>query len=33
MGVERHRPVELGLWDTALTEEDFQATFQGVVED
>jgi hypothetical protein len=33
MGVERHRPVELGLWDTALTEEDFQATFQGLVED
>jgi hypothetical protein len=33
MGVERHRPLELGLWDTALTEEDFQATFQGLVED
>lgn len=31
MGVERHRPLEIGLWDTALTEEDFQATFEGVV--
>jgi hypothetical protein len=33
MGVERHRPLERGLWDTALTEEDFQTTFKGVVED
>lgn len=30
MGVERHRPVERGLWDTALTEEDFQATFESL---
>jgi len=33
MGVERHRPLELGLWDTALTEEDFRETFEGVVSD
>src|SRR5690606_26451938 len=31
MGVERHRPLELGLWDTALTEEDFRQTFEGLV--
>lgn len=30
MGVERHRPLELGLWDTALTEEDFRETFESV---
>jgi len=29
MGVERHRPLELGLWDTALTEEDFRQTFEA----
>jgi UDP-N-acetylglucosamine transferase subunit ALG13 len=30
IGVERHRPLERGLWDTALTEEDFQTTFEAV---
>jgi hypothetical protein len=30
MGVERHRPLDIGLWDTALNEEDFQATFTGL---
>ncbi|HNO79717.1 MAG TPA: GIY-YIG nuclease family protein [Phycisphaerae bacterium] len=30
MGLERHRPLELGLWDTALTEEDFQDTFDAI---
>lgn len=30
MGVERHRPLELGLWDTELTEDDFQETFQSI---
>ena len=30
MGVQRHRPVELGLWDTALSEEDFMETFRGI---
>jgi len=33
MGVERHRPLELGLWDTALTEEDFRGTFEGLAQD
>jgi hypothetical protein len=33
MGVERHRPLEIGLWDTALTEEDFKATFEGLAEE
>jgi hypothetical protein len=32
MGIERHRPVQHGLWDTALTEEDFQETFSGLVD-
>jgi single-stranded DNA-specific DHH superfamily exonuclease len=32
MGIERHRPLEIGLWDTALSEEDFQRSFEGVVE-
>lgn len=27
MGLERHRPLELGLWDTTLSEEDFMQTF------
>ncbi len=31
MGVERHRPLEIGLWDTALTEEDFKETFEGIM--
>lgn len=30
MGVSRHKGLDVGLWDTALTEEDFQATFQGL---
>jgi len=30
MGVERHRPLELGLWDTTLTEQDFMDTFGGL---
>lgn len=30
MGVERHRPTDRGLWDTALSEEDFQATFDAI---
>ena len=30
MGVERHRPLERGLWDTTLTEEDFQETFEAI---
>jgi len=30
MGIERHRPLEIGLSDTALSEDDFQATFEGV---
>ena len=30
MGVEKHRPTERGLWDTELSEEDFQATFEAI---
>jgi hypothetical protein len=30
MGVVRHRPLEVGLWDTALTEQDFKDTFEGI---
>ena len=30
MGVERHRPLERGLWDTTLSEEDFQETFDCI---
>lgn len=30
MGVVRHRPLEIGLWDTALSEEDFKQTFEGI---
>ena len=33
MGVSRHKGLERGLWDTALTEEDFKATFEGLVEE
>lgn len=33
MGVTRHKKHERGLFDTALTEEDFQATFEGLAED
>lgn len=32
MGISRHKGLDVGLFDTALTEEDFQATFQGLVE-
>ena len=30
MGVKKHRPLERGLWDTTLTEEDFQETFEAI---
>jgi hypothetical protein len=30
MGVRRHKGLDVGLWDTALTEEDFQATFEAI---
>jgi hypothetical protein len=30
MGVSRHKGLDVGLFDTALTEEDFQRTFQGL---
>ena len=30
MGVSRHKGMEVGLFDTVLTEEDFQATFKGL---
>lgn len=33
MGVTRHKRTEVGLFDTALTEEDFKATFEGLVEE
>ena len=33
MGVSRHKRVDVGLFDTVLTEEDFKATFEGVVEE
>ena len=33
MGIERQRPLELGLWDTALTEEDFRESFERLVEE
>ena len=33
MGVTRHKRTEVGLFDTVLTEEDFKATFEGVVEE
>jgi hypothetical protein len=29
MGLERHRPLNIGLWDTTLTEDDFETTFSG----
>jgi hypothetical protein len=28
MGIMRHGPLQMGLWDTALSEEDFQASFE-----
>ena len=33
MGVTRHKRTEVGLFDTVLTEEDFKATFEGLVEE
>lgn len=33
MGVSRHKRVEVGLFDTVLTEEDFKTTFGGLVEE
>lgn len=33
MGVNRHKRMEVGLFDTALSEEDFKATFEGLVEE
>lgn len=33
MGVSRHKGLVVGLFDTALTEEDFQATFAGLAEE
>lgn len=33
MGVSRHKGLDVGLFDTALTEEDFQATFGGLAEE
>jgi len=32
MGVSRHKGLDVGLFDTALTEEDFQRTFEGLAE-
>jgi hypothetical protein len=32
MGVSRHKGLDVGLWDTALSAEDFKATFEGLVE-
>lgn len=32
MGVSRHKGMDVGLFDTVLTEEDFKATFEGLVE-
>jgi hypothetical protein len=33
MGVSRHKGLDVGLFDTALTEQDFNATFENLVED
>lgn len=33
MGVSRHKGLDVGLFDTALTEEDFKSTFQGLSEE
>jgi Meiotically up-regulated gene 113 len=33
MGVSRHKGLEVGLFDTALTEDDFKATFEGLAEE
>jgi len=32
MGVSRHKGLDMGLWETTLTEEDFKATFEGLAE-
>lgn len=31
MGVERHRALDIGLWDTTLSEDDFKETFEDLV--
>lgn len=33
MGVSRHKRMDVGLFDTVLTEEDFQATFTGLADE
>jgi hypothetical protein len=33
MGVSRHKRMDVGLFDTVLTEEDFQATFKGLADE
>ena len=33
MGVSRHKGLDVGLWETTLTEEDFKATFEGLTEE
>jgi hypothetical protein len=33
MGVSRHKKMDVGLFDTVLTEEDFQATFKGLADE
>ena len=33
MGVSKHKGLEVGLFDTALTEEDFNATFGSLTEE
>lgn len=33
LGISRHKGLDRGLWDTALTEEDFHATFTGLAGD
>jgi hypothetical protein len=30
MGITRHGPLQMGLWDTALSEEDFHASFESL---
>ncbi len=30
MGVSKHKGLDVGLFDTALTAEDFKATFKGL---
>ena len=33
MGVSRHKKMDVGLFDTVLSEEDFQATFTGLADE